>query len=108
MWTVSLILYLSILGNTPKPTLSKKPGLNPMYVGETVTFTCKVNVSSGWEYKWYKDGKVLTPTKETINIHLDLSDGGNYSCDAIRGELTTTDHSEEMTQYVLGTLKTAK
>ncbi|XP_044065660.1 basement membrane-specific heparan sulfate proteoglycan core protein isoform X2 [Siniperca chuatsi] len=86
----------------PKPTFSKDPGFNPMYVGETVKFTCKVDVSSGWEYDWYKDGHYLLATSKTHHeIHLGPSDGGNYWCKATRGETTSTDESEKIPQGVL-------
>ncbi|XP_044207545.1 obscurin [Thunnus albacares] len=88
-----------VYDNTPKPTLSKDPGLNPMYVGENVKFTCKVNVSTGWEYQWYKDGKKLTDTSETIDIRLGPSDGGKYLCKASRGGIKPAD-SNMMTQDV--------
>ncbi|XP_010764984.1 carcinoembryonic antigen-related cell adhesion molecule 5 [Notothenia coriiceps] len=89
---------LRVYGNTPKPTVSKVPTLNPMYVGETVNFTCKVIVSSGWEYQWYRNG-VKTTTGETISIPLSLSN--QYWCMAYRGDTTQTEFSDKMQQDVL-------
>ncbi|XP_034000609.1 titin-like isoform X3 [Trematomus bernacchii] len=91
---------LRVYGNTPKPTASKGPTLNPMYVGETVNFTCKVTVSSGWEYQWYRNG-VQTTTGETISIPLSLSNQGKYWCMAYRGDTTQTEFSDEIQQDVL-------
>ncbi|KAE8293501.1 hypothetical protein D5F01_LYC08613 [Larimichthys crocea] len=71
-----------------------------MYTGETVKFTCNVDIASGWSYQWYKDGKELSETSETISISLQPSDKSKYSCVAIRGQ-TTTDYSEEISQNVL-------
>lgn len=88
--------------NIPKPTLSKDPSFNPMFVGETVNFTCNVNVSSGWRFNWHKDGMYLPETSKTISIHLGSSDEGNYSCKATRSETTSTEISEEIPQDVLG------
>lgn len=90
------------LENIPNATLSKDPGFNLMYVGETVNFTCKVDVASGWEYRWYKDGEVRTDTSETISLHLDLSHVGRYSCEATRSKMTSAGVSEEIQQAVLG------
>lgn len=73
-----------------------------MYVGETVNFTCNVDVSTGWEYQWHKDGRYLPETNKTISIHLNPSSGGKYSCEASRSETTGTDVSEKITQEVLG------
>ena len=69
-----------------------------MYVGETVNFTCKVDVSSGWDYQWYKNG-IEQPAN---SIRLSLSDQGKYWCVASRGEITSTENSEEIPQDVLG------
>lgn len=72
-----------------------------MYVGETVNFTCKVIVSSGWEYQWYGNG-VQTTTGETISIPLSLSNQGKYWCLAYRGDTTQTEFSDKIQQDVLG------
>uniref|UniRef100_A0A3Q3F0I9 Titin-like n=1 Tax=Labrus bergylta TaxID=56723 RepID=A0A3Q3F0I9_9LABR len=88
--------------NTPKPTLHKVPVFNRMYVGETVNFTCIVDVSSGWEYQWYKDGGDLPATSKSNAIRLDRSNAGKYSCMATRGKSMSTDVSEEMQLDVLG------
>ncbi|KAM6929339.1 basement membrane-specific heparan sulfate proteoglycan core protein [Lycodopsis pacificus] len=87
--------------NVPKPTMNKVPGFNPMYVGETVNLKCNVDVSSGWMYQWYKDEIALGATNETNSIHLALSDQGKYRCKATRGEIISTDFSEEIQQDVL-------
>ncbi|XP_051280945.1 titin [Dicentrarchus labrax] len=93
-------ININVYENLPKPTLSKVPGFNEMFVGETVIFTCNVDVSTGWNYQWYKDGKDLTKTDKTLSIPLGLSNGGKYSCMATRGEVTSTDISDEIPQVV--------
>lgn len=82
--------------------MSKVPGFKPMYVGETVNFNCKVDVSSGWEYQWHKDGIELSTTSESNSIRLALSDRGKYWCKATRGDIVSTVFSEEIPQDVLG------
>ncbi len=97
---------LSVLVNLPKPTLSKHPEFNPMYVGEKVSFTCDVTVSTGWKYQWYKDRSDRLPeTSKTISIQLGPSTGGKYSCNAFRSETTLTVLSEDISLDVLGRLK---
>ncbi|XP_020785663.2 hemicentin-1-like [Boleophthalmus pectinirostris] len=85
--------------DTPKPTLSKSPNLNKMYVGETVNFTCAVLLSAGWIYKWSKDDVDIVHTGPTLSIVLQLTNGGGYSCKAFRGSVTTLS-SDKMTQAV--------
>ncbi|XP_030278896.1 obscurin [Sparus aurata] len=92
---------VEVYDDTPKPTLSKNPAFNLMYVGETVNFTCNVDVSSGWKYQWYKDGQALHETSRTISFRLDLSNGGEYSCAASRGDATYTNVSKVKQQDVL-------
>lgn len=88
---------------TPTPTVSKSPAFNPMYVGETVTFTCSVLVSSGWQYHWYKDGAPLPSlTGSTISLLLGQSDGGRFSCEARRNQSTVTSRSSEINLVVHG------
>ncbi|XP_034733608.1 carcinoembryonic antigen-related cell adhesion molecule 6-like [Etheostoma cragini] len=95
--TVNVTVY----EKTPQPRVSKVPDFNPMYVGETVNFTCKVHVSSGWEYQWYKDGQKLSDTSETISLHLGLAHQGEYWCKATRGEKTSTDISAKIQLNIL-------
>ncbi|XP_059190177.1 titin [Centropristis striata] len=96
----SNVANLTVYKKTPTPTVTRVPDFNPMYVGETVSFTCKVYVSSGWEYEWYKDEKkVRQETSENISIPLDLSDQGKYWCKAIRGGITF--NSEKKQQHVI-------
>lgn len=91
----------SVLEKIPKPTLSKKPDLNTTYVGETVNFTCKVDVSSGWEYHLYKDKNLLAPSSPRHEIRFGAAEEGQYWCRATRGVISTDD-SEKITQVVLG------
>lgn len=99
--------YLFNLKDKPKPTLSKDPGFKEMYVGETWSISCKVNVSSGWEYLWYKDGQPLPTSDSSKTISsLDHSDHGVYKCKATRGKTAFfTDDSEEATLHILGRYK---
>ncbi|KAM9855252.1 Fc receptor-like protein 5 [Aulostomus maculatus] len=97
----SISTYITVHGKTPKPLVSKDPILDPMYVGETVTFTCNVNVASDWTYEWYKDKLELMGSNKTLRIHLDATGGGKYSCKATRAPRTATDVSDPVTQHVL-------
>ena len=83
-----LLFYLT--DEKPKPQLTRDPGFEVMYVGESVTFTCKVNVSAGWEYLWYKDSQGTplpnTDTSQTsYTIKTELSHAGTYWCRVRRG-----------------------
>ncbi|XP_061552397.1 titin-like [Phycodurus eques] len=93
---------ITVYENIPKPSLSKDPVLNSMYVGENTTFTCKVHVGSGWLYHWFRDGTELAVADRTLGIHLGPRDSGAYWCKATRGQRTSTDISEHVTQDVLG------
>lgn len=95
-------LDVKVYENTPKPALSQtEPKYNPMYVGETVHFSCSVDVASGWKFRWFKDESEMDLSDSSISIHLGLSDGGKYSCRATRGGQTTTDSSDQISLMVL-------
>ena len=60
-----------------------------MYVGESVTFSCGVDVPSSWEYLWFKDGTQLTSDSSKSDYTISSpapSDGGLYTCKARRGK----------------------
>ncbi|XP_054905536.1 titin [Poeciliopsis prolifica] len=86
---------VSVYDKLPTPTLSTEPSFTPMYVGETVKLKCTVDVSSGWSYHWYKDGSNLNKSGKELSIVLNLSDNGRYSCEARRGDKTSTGRSTE-------------
>ncbi|XP_074538363.1 obscurin-like protein 1 isoform X2 [Halichoeres trimaculatus] len=92
---------VTIYDNIPKPTLRRAPGFDPMFVGETVNFTCSVDVSSGWVYEFQKGEKILPATGKIHSFQLALSDQGKYMCSATRGKDTSTEDSEEMQLNVL-------
>lgn len=71
-----------------KPTvrLTQNPDYKVMYPGEQVSFSCHINVSSGWEYEWYKDGIKRSESESTLSLDLsEATDSGSYSCRAKRG-----------------------
>lgn len=70
-----------------------------MFPGESVSFSCDINVSSGWEYLWYKDGTSLAETGNMMKIdHVNTADQGSYKCQVKRGknQKFITDTSQEI------------
>ncbi|KAJ3586235.1 hypothetical protein NHX12_012635 [Muraenolepis orangiensis] len=79
-------LTLKVYGDRPSPILRKDPDVEPLYAGESVSLSCQVDVSSGWEYRWYKDGGQHPVEDSRLNISsLAPSDSGRFSCKATRG-----------------------
>ncbi|RXN15259.1 Fc receptor 5 [Labeo rohita] len=72
----------------PKPELTSDPA-GAALTGNTVTLTCRMDPSTGWDFYWYKH--TLNPeTKKTetnsYRVKIDsVSDGGQYWCRAGRG-----------------------
>ncbi|KAL0190016.1 hypothetical protein M9458_017115, partial [Cirrhinus mrigala] len=72
----------------PKPELTSDPA-GAALTGNTVTLTCRMDLSTGWDFYWYKH----TPNSETkktetnsYRVKIDsVSDGGQYWCRAGRG-----------------------
>lgn len=91
---------VTVYEKTPKPSLSKDPVFKSMYVGETLTLSCKVNVSSGWIYQWYKGEQNIHHDNETYTMKLSTSNGGIYWCKATRGAKTVTESSNQVAQFV--------
>ncbi|XP_017270631.1 basement membrane-specific heparan sulfate proteoglycan core protein isoform X2 [Kryptolebias marmoratus] len=94
---------LTVNENKPKPTVTRSLSFNPMYPGESITFTCAVGVSTGWEYVWYHNGKEIhSPSNDTYSIpSLAISNSGEYYCKAKRGETPFyTEKSDTLTLQV--------
>ncbi|XP_051995104.1 Fc receptor-like protein 5 [Xyrauchen texanus] len=78
----------STAGLKPKPELTSNPE-GAALTGNTVTLTCHMDQSTGWQFYWYqhtqKHQKSTTDTNSyTVNID-SVSDGGQYWCRAGRG-----------------------
>ncbi|KAL0147468.1 hypothetical protein M9458_057231 [Cirrhinus mrigala] len=84
---ISAAVTLTVSGLTPKPELTLDSA-GAALTGNTVTLTCRMDLSTGWHFYWYKH----TPNSETktetnsYRVKTDsVSDGGQYWCRAGRG-----------------------
>ncbi|XP_059357093.1 basement membrane-specific heparan sulfate proteoglycan core protein-like [Carassius carassius] len=72
----------------PKPELTSDPA-GAALAGNTVTLTCRMNLSPGWDFYWYKHTLNSEKKTETNSnrVKIDsVSDGGQYRCRAGRGK----------------------
>ncbi|CAL8366998.1 unnamed protein product [Lota lota] len=71
-----------ILGDRPRLTLQKDSGFEQLYAGESVSLSCQVNVSSRWEYRWYKDGDVSVRSNVSYLVISSAKPehAGEYTC----------------------------
>lgn len=59
----------------------QNPTHDVMHSGDSVSFSCHTNVSSGWEYLWYKDGTQNTESGKNYTIgSVETSNTGSYQC----------------------------
>lgn len=64
----------------------QKPNHNVLHTGDSVSFSCLINVSSGWEFLWYKDDRLLTESGNNFTITSVLTkNSGSYKCQTKRG-----------------------
>lgn len=111
-WIVSvdIIKYAQIyfffvyLDNKPKPVMTQQPDVDKVYTGESVSFSCKVELTSGWEYSWFKDGVKQSIKSNIFTISaVSLSDSGTYDCMATRNKtMYETMHSDKRILQVSG------
>uniref|UniRef100_A0A8C1PM72 Ig-like domain-containing protein n=1 Tax=Cyprinus carpio TaxID=7962 RepID=A0A8C1PM72_CYPCA len=84
----SSAVYLSVKDLKPKPELTSDPA-GAALTGNTVTLTCHMNLSPGWDFYWYKytlNSETKTQTN-SYRVKIDsVSDGGQYWCRAGRGK----------------------
>nr|XP_020471862.1 titin-like isoform X5 [Monopterus albus] len=83
---VSLGLTLDVYDAEPTVTLIQTPEHRLMHTGDSVSFSCHINVSSGWEYLWYKNGTRLPVSGSNHTISpVKTADTGSYTCSGKRG-----------------------
>lgn len=57
-----------------------------MHTGDQISFQCHINISSGWEFLWYKDSSLFKESTSEHNIlSVSTKDSGSYSCQTKRG-----------------------
>ncbi|KAF7656062.1 hypothetical protein LDENG_00047020 [Lucifuga dentata] len=93
-------LLLSVYAHKPKPSVIQTPKFDKMYTGESVSLSCRVSMSTGWQYVWYQNNKELQTTdKYTLNSP-NQSNSGQYMCQAKRGKTPFySDESETVTLH---------
>uniref|UniRef100_A0A7N5ZV09 Ig-like domain-containing protein n=1 Tax=Anabas testudineus TaxID=64144 RepID=A0A7N5ZV09_ANATE len=81
----------------PKPLMTQQPDVGLVYTGESVTYECKVDVSSGWKYHWFKDGSEILNGSSQFFIHnAAVTESGRYRCMASRNQAKyKTEQSDE-------------
>ncbi|XP_053089503.1 Fc receptor-like protein 5 [Pangasianodon hypophthalmus] len=66
----------------PKPVV-KVQAAEPVFIGETVIFSCEIQTGGSWQYHWYRDNKEVKDTagnnQYTIS-DVKASDKGDYTC----------------------------
>lgn len=91
---------------SPKPTVRQTSKLHKMFRGESLTYTCAIDGSSGWNFLWYRNGTEIKSTGNTYTINsIKDEDRGEYHCQARRGKYNFSSEASEVTYLeVLGTL----
>lgn len=95
------------LEEKPKPLMTQQPGVDNVYTGESVIFECKVEISSGWEYQWFKNGSPILNHGGHFSVqNATVMDIGKYTCKATRDKTKyDTKNSDERPLHVNGELK---
>ncbi|XP_016328905.1 basement membrane-specific heparan sulfate proteoglycan core protein-like [Sinocyclocheilus anshuiensis] len=88
----------------PRSTLTVTPD-SPVFTGETVNLTCKIESHSNWRYEWYKGGnnsvmlqssERYTVNRDTLTIRgLNESDQDQYWCRGQRDERPKSSQESE-------------
>ncbi|KAL7880611.1 hypothetical protein SRHO_G00028650 [Serrasalmus rhombeus] len=86
--------YSTQLSDPAKITIKEKPNLTVsvdpqsfVYTGDTITLTCEVKQSTGWEFLWYNGSQQLQPLNTADKVSVTVSDEGTaeFRCEAHRG-----------------------
>lgn len=96
--------FFVCLEKKPKPLMTQQPDDHKVYTGESVSFKCSLEISSGWSYSWYKDGVLLTNNNASFSIHNATSlNNGIYKCMARRDKtMFNTEHSDGRSLHISG------
>ncbi|XP_073764066.1 Fc receptor-like protein 5 isoform X1 [Danio rerio] len=101
---ISAAVTLTVSDLKPKPDL-RSDSAGAALTGNTVTLTCNTDLSTGWDFYWYKntqESEIKMTRTNSYSMKIDsVSDGGQYWCRAGRGEpVYYTQYSDELTLSV--------
>lgn len=85
--------------------LTQDPEYSVMFPGESVSFSCHISISSGWEYVWYKNNMEVSASEKMYSVNSVGKDhSGSYTCKAKRGKNPAfeTDSSQAIQLEVKG------
>ncbi|KAL6456597.1 hypothetical protein MHYP_G00351410 [Metynnis hypsauchen] len=100
--SLSVTLLLIVLINFKQTeAASNKPRVrvdpqSPVYTGDTVTLSCVMPQSTGWEIHWWKDSQNLKHLENMSTISVTESDPGEaeYQCVVLKKDIVLTVHSD--------------
>ncbi|XP_056318557.1 Fc receptor-like protein 5 [Danio aesculapii] len=101
---ISAAVTLTVSDLKSKPEL-RSDSAGAALTGNTVTLTCNTDLSTGWDFYWYKntlDSEIKTTETNSYSMKIDsVSDGGQYWCRAGRGKpVYYTQYSDQLTLNV--------
>ncbi|XP_077585900.1 hemicentin-1 [Stigmatopora nigra] len=89
-------LKLTVYDNKPTIKLEQEPEHMVLHTGDTVSYSCHINVSFGWEYMWFKDDTQLSESGKNYKISSVVkTNTGSYKCQAVRRQTTTIFKTEQ-------------
>ncbi|XP_032438591.1 basement membrane-specific heparan sulfate proteoglycan core protein-like isoform X2 [Xiphophorus hellerii] len=93
-------IRLTVSSDKPRATLKAEKRIIP--AGGSVTLTCSVEGSTGWEFYWIRNGQYYSVVGSSRNTEPDgtirVSEGGEYSCRGRRGDSSfESETSKEVT-----------
>lgn len=97
-----LLYFYQLPDMKPRVTLTRTPEYDLMHTEDSVSFICHINVSTGWEYQWYKDDRGIASEDNHTISSVTPSDSGLYKCQVKRGKAFESDKSPALELKVKG------
>lgn len=100
-------IFAFIDSSDKKASLTQNPNHDVMHTGDSVSFICHINVSSGWEFVWDKDGVELDDSGNNHTVtSVVMANAGSYKCKAKRGTnvVLYSEQSQAITLRIEGKL----
>lgn len=86
MYRENLKDFFHFSDTKPRVTILKNPDHDEIYTEDKVSFNCHINISSGWEFLWFKDSQRLAETSSNHSItSVWTGNSGSYQCEVKRG-----------------------
>lgn len=96
------LIFFHFSDAKPNVTILKIPDHDVIYTEDSVSLSCQINISSGWEFLWFKDDHQFAESTSNHTVKSAVTgNSGAYGCKVKRGSSTVFESESLLTNFTV-------